>query len=119
MLSVDHGPQVIVTGGQLSPIEQRLQELRRNLDTLLLKYTEEHPDVKAARQAIAQLQAEATKSSGESAGKAGNGQARDRSPMALMTKSKSSWSTPKPSSPPCSAVLTRLRPKRQKSKRLH
>src|SRR5215472_10055599 len=71
-LSVDHGPQVISTGGQLSPIEQRLQELRRNLDSLLLKYTEEPPDVKAARQAIAQLQAEAAKSSGGSGGKAGN-----------------------------------------------
>ena len=69
-LTVDHGPQVIVTGGQLTPVEARLQELRRNLDGLLLKYTEEHPDVKAARQAITQLQAEATKSS--SGGAAGN-----------------------------------------------
>jgi polysaccharide chain length determinant protein (PEP-CTERM system associated) len=69
-LTVDHGPQVIVNGGQLTPVEARLQELRRNLDGLLLKYTEEHPDVKAARQAITQLQAEATKSS--SGGAAGN-----------------------------------------------
>ena len=69
-LTVDHGPQVIVTGGQLTPVEARLQELRRNLDSLLLKYTEVHPDVKAARQAITQLQAEATKSS--SGGAAGN-----------------------------------------------
>lgn len=71
-LTVDHGPQVIVTGGHLTPIEERLQEIRRNLDGLLLKYTEEHPDVKAARQAIAQLQAEAAKSSGGGAGQAGN-----------------------------------------------
>jgi len=71
-LTVDHAPQVILTGGRLTPIEERLQELRRNLDGLLLKYTEEHPDVKAARQAIAQLQAEATKSSGGAGGKAGN-----------------------------------------------
>jgi polysaccharide chain length determinant protein (PEP-CTERM system associated) len=63
-LTVDQSPQVIVTGGRLTPIEERLLELRRNLDGLLLKYTEEHPDVKAARQAIAQLQAESTKSSG-------------------------------------------------------
>jgi polysaccharide chain length determinant protein (PEP-CTERM system associated) len=69
-LTVDHGPQIIVNGGQLTPIDARLQELRRNLDGLLLKYTEEHPDVKAARQAITQLQAEATKSS--SGGAAGN-----------------------------------------------
>jgi len=71
-LTVDHGAQVIVTGGHLTPVEERLQELRRNLDGLLLKYTEEHPDVKAARQAIAQLQVEATKSSGGAAGQAGS-----------------------------------------------
>ena len=71
-LTVDQGRQVIVTGGRLTPIEERLLELRRNLDGLLLKYTEEHPDVKAARQAIAQLQAEATKPSGGGAGQAGN-----------------------------------------------
>ena len=71
-LTVDQGRQVIVTGGRLTPIEERLLELRRNLDGLLLKYTEEHPDVKAARQAVAQLQAESTKSSAEGAGKAGN-----------------------------------------------
>ena len=73
VLTVDRGgPQMIVTGGRLTPIEERLLELRRNLDGLLLKYTEQHPDVKAARQAIAQLQAEATKSSGGGAGPAGN-----------------------------------------------
>jgi len=72
-LTVDHRPQIIVNGGQLTPVEARLQELRRNLDGLLLKYTEEHPDVKAARQAITQLQAEATKSaSGGVAGNAAN-----------------------------------------------
>src|SRR6516164_5559115 len=69
-LSVDHAPQVIVNGGHLPPIEERLQDLRKNLDNLLLKYTEQHPDVKAARQAIAQVQAEATKSPG--GGVAGN-----------------------------------------------
>jgi polysaccharide chain length determinant protein (PEP-CTERM system associated) len=60
-LTVDHGPQVIIQGGRLSPLDERLQELHRNLDGLLLKYTAEHPDVKAARNAIAQLQADATK----------------------------------------------------------
>ena len=70
MLSVDRGPQVVVTGGRLTPIEERLQEIRRNLDGLLLKYTENHPDVKAARQAIAQLQAEAGKTSGGAGGPA-------------------------------------------------
>jgi polysaccharide chain length determinant protein (PEP-CTERM system associated) len=70
-LTVDQGRQVIVTGGVLSPMDQRLLDLRRNLDSLLLKYTEEHPDVKAARKEIAQLQAEA-KSSGGGAGQADN-----------------------------------------------
>jgi polysaccharide chain length determinant protein (PEP-CTERM system associated) len=76
-LTVDRGAQVIVTGGHLTPLEERLQELRRNLDSLLLKYTEQHPDVKAARQAIAQLQGEATKSSsaaGQSGSTANKGQ---------------------------------------------
>ena len=71
-LTVDHAPQVIVNGTQLSPVGERLQEIRRNLDGLLLKYTENHPDVKAARQAIAQLEAEAGKASGGAAGQAGN-----------------------------------------------
>ncbi len=68
-LSVDRGPQIIVNG-RLSPIDERLQEIRRNLDSLLLKYTEDHPDVKAARKQIAQLEAEGAKSSG-GAGKPG------------------------------------------------
>jgi len=75
MLSVDRAPQVVVEGGRLGPLDERLQELRRNLDSLRLKYTESHPDVKAARQAIAQLQAEAAKSSAP-AGKSGAAQTR-------------------------------------------
>jgi polysaccharide chain length determinant protein (PEP-CTERM system associated) len=63
MLTVDHGPQVVITG-RLGPVEERLQEQRRNLDSLLLKFTENHPDVKATRNAIAQLQSEAGKSGG-------------------------------------------------------
>jgi polysaccharide chain length determinant protein (PEP-CTERM system associated) len=63
-LSVEQAPQVVVTGGRLTPVDERLQEVRRNLDSLLLKYTENHPDVKAARQAIARLEAEGAKSSG-------------------------------------------------------
>jgi len=72
MLSVDRAPQVIVTGGRLSPIDERLQELRRNLDTMLLKYTEDHPDVKATRKQMAQIEAEAARASG-GAGKSGGG----------------------------------------------
>ncbi len=70
-LSVDRGPQVIING-RLAPIDERLQEIRRNLDNLLLKYTDNHPDVKAARKQIAQLEAEGAKSSG-GAGKSAGG----------------------------------------------
>ena len=63
MLSVDRAPQVVVNTARVSPADERLQEIRRNLDNLLLKYTEDHPDVKAARQSIAQLQAEGARSS--------------------------------------------------------
>jgi polysaccharide chain length determinant protein (PEP-CTERM system associated) len=68
--TLNGGPQVVVNGTRLSPDDERLLELRRNLDTLRLKYTEDHPDVKAARQAIAQLQAEAAKSAAEKTGAA-------------------------------------------------
>jgi polysaccharide chain length determinant protein (PEP-CTERM system associated) len=76
MLSVDRGPQVVINNGRLAPVDERLQELRRNLDTLLLKYTENHPDVKAARNSIIQLQAEGAGSSavGKSAGAPAKGE---------------------------------------------
>ena len=70
-LSVERGAQIIVNG-RLAPIDERLQEIHRNLDNLLLKYTDNHPDVKAARQQIAQLEAEGAKSSG-GAGKSAGG----------------------------------------------
>jgi len=70
MLTVDHGPQVVIAG-QLSPVDERLQELRRNLDGLLLKFTENHPDVKATRASIAQLESEAGKSGGGKGSSAG------------------------------------------------
>ena len=77
MLSVDRTPQVVVNTGRQAPADERLQEIRRNLDNLLLKYTENHPDVKAARQSIAQLEAEGTRSSaatGKSGGAAAKGE---------------------------------------------
>src|SRR6266478_6128400 len=66
-LTLDHSP----IAGQLSPVEERLQELRRNLDGLLLKFTENHPDVKATRASIAQLESEAGKSGGGKGSSAG------------------------------------------------
>ena len=70
-LSVERGPQIIING-RLAPIDERLQEIRRNLDSLLLKYTDDHPDVKAARKQIAQLEAEGAKSSGGAGKSAGS-----------------------------------------------
>jgi polysaccharide chain length determinant protein (PEP-CTERM system associated) len=70
-LSVERGPQIVVNG-RLAPIDERLQEIRRNLDSLLLKYTEDHPDVKAARKQIAQVEAEGAKSSGGAAKSGGS-----------------------------------------------
>ena len=58
MLSVDRAPQVVVNGGRsLSPDEQRLAQMQNNLDTMRLKYTDQHPDVIATRQEIKQLEA--------------------------------------------------------------
>ncbi|HEY2539803.1 MAG TPA: XrtA system polysaccharide chain length determinant [Stellaceae bacterium] len=57
MLSVDRAPQVIVTG-RANPDEQRLEQMRSNLDALRLKYTDQHPDVVAARQEIQEFEAE-------------------------------------------------------------
>jgi polysaccharide chain length determinant protein (PEP-CTERM system associated) len=70
MLSVDRAPQVVINGARMTPMDERLQEIRRNLDNLLLKYTDNHPDVKAAKQSIAQLQAEGARLS-VTAGKPG------------------------------------------------
>ena len=71
-INVDRAPQVVVNGGRLAPVDERVQELRRNLDSMLLKYTDDHPDVKAARKQIAQIEAEAAKSS-SGAAKPGSG----------------------------------------------
>jgi polysaccharide chain length determinant protein (PEP-CTERM system associated) len=87
-LTVDRAPQVVVTGGRLSPVEERLQEIRRNLDGLRLKYTENHPDVKAARQAIAQLQAEEAKGSGGGGGQAANGTNKGQIPNGVYDQIK-------------------------------
>lgn len=50
--------KAISTDGKpvLSPIGTRLQELKSRLDGLLLQYTDQHPDVIAARRSIAELE---------------------------------------------------------------
>jgi polysaccharide chain length determinant protein (PEP-CTERM system associated) len=71
-LSVDRAPQVVVTGGRQSPDQARLEQLRTQLDTLRLKYTDQHPDVIATRQEITQTEAE-MKHPATGSGEAGDG----------------------------------------------
>jgi polysaccharide chain length determinant protein (PEP-CTERM system associated) len=87
MLTVDRGPQVVVTGGRaLSPDESRLEQMRSNLDTLRLKYTDQHPDVIAARQEIQQLEGE-VKHSGTGAA-AGGGPGKTQVPNTIYDQLK-------------------------------
>lgn len=70
-LSVDSAPQVIVSNGRSeTPTERRLDEARRNLDLLRLRYTDKHPDVVSQQQLVTQLeqQVEAERKAGTSAG---------------------------------------------------
>ncbi len=118
MLAVDRGPQVVVNGGRpLSPDEARLAELQKSLDSLRLKYTEQHPDVIATRQAMAQVQAEMKRSSGSPSGAGAAAAAKSRSQIAFTTSSRSSWSTPKVSSRRRSGVSTMPRRSRRGSRR--
>jgi polysaccharide chain length determinant protein (PEP-CTERM system associated) len=60
-LSVDAaGPQVIV-GGQPINSQSRLEAARAKLDELRSRFTEQHPDVVALRQQIAELEARSVK----------------------------------------------------------
>lgn len=87
MLSVDRAPQVIVTGGRTPTAnEQRLAQLRSNLDSLRLKYTEKHPDIIAARQEIRQLEAEMKRSG--SAPEPANAVAKTQIPNAVYDQLK-------------------------------
>lgn len=87
MLSVDRAPQVIVNGSGLSPEEARLQQLRANLDSLRLKYTDQHPDVIAAREEITQLETE-IKHRGASGSPAGGGPAKAQVPNTIYDQLK-------------------------------
>ncbi len=44
---------------ETAQVQRQLQEARRQLDGMLLRYTEQHPDVLAARRLVATLQAQA------------------------------------------------------------
>ncbi len=89
MLAVDRGPQVVVNGERrLSPDEARLQDLRKNLDTLRLKYTDQHPDVIATREAITQVQAELKGSSGSGSGGGAGGGGKAQIPNSVYDQLK-------------------------------
>ena len=87
MLTVDRAPQVVVTGGRLSPDSERLQQLRTQLDSLRLKYTDQHPDVIATREAIAETEGD-IKHSGSGSGAASDGSGRGQIANAVYDQLK-------------------------------
>ena len=46
------------TSAQIAEIDARLEAMKRNLDTLMQKYTEDHPDVVGARRVIREVEAQ-------------------------------------------------------------
>ena len=61
-LSVDSAQIVISNGRPVgTPTEMRLDEAKRNLDTLQLRFTDQHPDVIAMKRQIADLEAQVEK----------------------------------------------------------
>jgi polysaccharide chain length determinant protein (PEP-CTERM system associated) len=88
MLSVNQAPQVVVTGGRLlSPDEQRLAQMKANLDSLRLKYTDKHPDVIAQRQEIRQFEAE-MKRAATTGGSSGSDNMKTQIPNAIYDQLK-------------------------------
>jgi polysaccharide chain length determinant protein (PEP-CTERM system associated) len=59
-LSVDQQPQVVVHAGGMTgtPLQMRIAELQKSLDTMLSQYTEQHPDVVSTRRILKKLEAE-------------------------------------------------------------
>jgi polysaccharide chain length determinant protein (PEP-CTERM system associated) len=57
-LEVESAPQVVLNNGSravdpaVASLQSRINELQRNLDGMLLKYTEQHPDVIAVRRTL-------------------------------------------------------------------
>src|SRR5205823_1055265 len=72
VLTVDNAPQVLVDASQRSGTEtQTLEQARKRLQALRLQYTDQHPDVIAARRQVAQLEADATTDKSGTPGKSG------------------------------------------------
>ena len=78
-MSVDSSPQVIFSnnGRVETPTEKRLDEAKHSLDTLRLRYTDQHPDVVSARQLVTALEKDV-----EAERKAGTASSGSRTPGA-------------------------------------
>lgn len=75
-------PELAINGAPLqSEIDARLEAQRRQLDELLRRYTEEHPDVVSARRIISQLEAQKRQELEARAKAAKNGKAAATSPV--------------------------------------
>ncbi len=56
-LKIQAPPQIVLAArGALSPLNARLQKMEGNLDLLMMRYTENHPDVISQKRAIDNLQ---------------------------------------------------------------
>lgn len=62
-LAVDSGAAIVIQNGRapMTATEVRLDDAKKNLDTLRLRFTEQHPDVIAARDQVAALEADVKK----------------------------------------------------------
>ena len=67
------------------PIQGRIQSMEQQLDSLLLKYTERHPDVIAAREILADLEKERDKQLDQIAASQANVPSAFRTPQGLDT----------------------------------
>jgi polysaccharide chain length determinant protein (PEP-CTERM system associated) len=64
-LSLSQAPQVVVNAlGKPNSLAERLEKAKSDLESLRLQYTDQYPDVIAARQKLADLEAEAKKGGG-------------------------------------------------------
>ena len=99
----------IVNGGRLSPIDERLQEIRRNLDSLLLKYTDEPSGCEGRPTVRSRSSRPRGRRRRRGRGNPAAARQRARSPTRSTNRSRSGWSTPKRRSPRCSGVSTTAR----------
>lgn len=60
-LSVNSGTSIVIQNGRMTPTEARLDEAKKSLDTLRLRFTDQHPDVIQTKRQIAELEAEVQK----------------------------------------------------------